>query len=146
MSYPDGWACEVLFLVPGGARQQSTTSVVEDFRSSRNSKCVSAKALALPEAARYLTTLFPPPPAGRDSYGAKADGRPLAPPFYGEVDHLAVKTFVLEMSDALQRANTALRSRRLPVVPQPPSSAGMAAFLRRAQAEMQRQRGAASDG
>ncbi|RPH70593.1 MAG: hypothetical protein EHM78_10700 [Myxococcaceae bacterium] len=142
--YPDGWPCEVLFLVPGGPRQQSTEAVVATFRSSRNAKCVSARALSRPSADAYLKGFLPPPQASTASREPSAAARPGTPLFYGEVDHLAVKTFVLETSAALKQANLALRQRRLPLVPEPASRAGMLAFLKRAQAEMQRRRGSPS--
>ncbi len=144
-SYPDGWPCELLFLVPSGPRQKSTASVVETFRSSRNARCVAAQALALPEAAAYLRNVLPPPHVVRTNPRPLASARPDSSPFYGEVDHLAVKVFVLEMSAALTQANTALRRRHLPSVPEPPSSSGMVAFLKRAQVEMQRRRGSPSN-
>ena len=77
---------------------------------------------------------------GRTQKAMRYRLRPASPPFYGELEHRAVKAFVLEMSAALNQANAALRQSHLSPVPQPPSSAGMAAFLRRAQVEMQRRR------
>jgi hypothetical protein len=139
VSYPDGWSCELLFLVPSGARQQSTASVVATFRSNRNARCVSAQALALLEATTYLSRFLPPLAAERETR-SRAAARPASSRFYDEEDHRAVKTFVFEMSAALNQANTTLRRRQLPAVSEPPSSAGMAAFLKRAQAEMQRRR------
>jgi hypothetical protein len=127
-------------------RQQSTASVVGTFRASRNAKCVSALALALPEAAAYLRRFLPPPAAERSSStGTRVAARTGSLRFYDEVDHRAVKAFVLEMSAALDRANAALRRRHLPPVSEPPSSTGMVAFLKRAQAEMQRRRESAFD-
>lgn len=143
VSHPDGWPCEVLFLVPSEARRASTASVLATFRSGRNGKCVLAQALTLPEAAACLRKLLPPPPAR--SHGFRADTRPALSPFYGELDHRAVKEFVLEMNAALNQANAALRRRHLPPVREPPSSAGMLAFLKRAHAEMQRLRGGRGD-
>ena len=141
VAHPDGWPCELLFVVPTGSRQQSTASVVGTFRASRNARCVSALALALPEAAAYLRKFLPPPAAETSSStGSLVAGRPAPSRFYDEVDHRAVKTFVLEMSAALGQANAALRQRHLPLVSAPPSSAGMVAFLKRAQSEMQRRR------
>jgi hypothetical protein len=144
-AYPDGWPCELLFLVPSGPRQESTASVVETFRSSRNARCVAAQALALQEAAAYLRNVLPPPHVARTNPRPLASARPNSSSFYGEVDHLAVKTFVLEMSAALTQANTALRRGHLPSVPEPPSSSGMVAFLKRAQVEMERRRGSPSN-
>jgi hypothetical protein len=138
VAYSDGWPCEVLFVVPSATRQQSTASVVATFRSSRNARCVSAQALALPEAAAYLRKLLPPLAAASASIGSRVAPRPASSRFYDEVDHRAVKTFVLEMSAALHQANAALRRRHLPLVSKPPSSAEMVSFLKRAQAEMQR--------
>jgi hypothetical protein len=140
LSHPDGWPCEVLFLVPSQVRQESTASVLATFRSGRG-KSVAARAFVLPEAVAHLRSLLPPTPAARPVRNAPADARAPFEPFYGELEHRAVKTFVLEMSAALAEANTALRRRHLPLVPEPPSSAEMAAFLKRAQAEMQRRRG-----
>ena len=140
VAHPDGWPCELLFVVPTGSRQQSTASVLGTFRASRNSRCVSALAFALPEAAAYLRKFLPPPAAGMSSTGSRVAARTASSRFYDEVDHRAVKTFVLEMSAALDQANAALRRRHLPPVSKPPSSAGMLAFLKRAQAEMQRRR------
>jgi hypothetical protein len=144
VNHPDGWPCEILFLVPSAARQESVASVLATFRSSRNGRCVSAQALALPEAVMYVRRLLPPPPTGRTSHLAPPGTQQPSPLFYGEVEHRAVKAFVLEMSAALEHANTALGRRHLPLVPEPPSSAGMLVFLKKAQAEMQRRRGSNS--
>jgi hypothetical protein len=145
-TYPDRWSCEVLLLVPSGPRQRSTASVVAEFRSGRNGKCVSAQALALPEAATYLARLLPPAAAVASSHRRGAAGRQPSSPFYGEPEHRALKTFVLEISAALKQANATLRAEHLPLVPEPASSAGMLALLKKAQTEMQRRRGTTRDG
>ncbi|HTS79436.1 MAG TPA: replication-relaxation family protein [Myxococcaceae bacterium] len=145
LAHPEGWPCELLFVVPTGSRQQSTASVVGAFRASRNARCVAAQALALPEATAYLRQFLRPPAAETSSTGSRVASRPASSRFYGEVDHRAVKTFVLEMSAALQEANAALRRCQLPLVSEPPSGVGMVAFLRRAQAEMLRRRESASN-
>jgi hypothetical protein len=141
VSHPDRWPCEVLFLVPSETRRESTASVLAGFRSSRNGKCVLAQALTLSGAVAHLRTLVPPSAAGGATHGPPADAQVAFAPFYGESEHSAVKTFVLEMSAALNQANMALRRRHLPHVPEPPSRAGMLAFLKRAQVEMQELRG-----
>ena len=64
--------------------------------------------------------------------------------FYGEEEHRAVKDFVVEVTAALAKANGLLRRHALPEVDDPVSTRGMLAFLRKAQAAMQRQRGAAA--
>jgi hypothetical protein len=145
LSHPDGWPCEVLFLVPTQGRQESMASVLATFRSGRGGKSVVARALVLPEAVAHLRKLLPPPPAVGPARSPPADDRAPVAPFYGELEHRAVKAFVLESHAALAEANTALRRRHLPLVPEPPSSAEMAAFLKRAQAEMQRRRGSSSN-
>jgi hypothetical protein len=145
LSHPDGWPCEVLFLVPTQGRQESMASVLATFRSGRGGQSVMAHALVLPEAVAHLSKLLPPAPAAEPARSPPADARAPVDPFYGELEHRAVKTFILEMSAALTQANTALRRRHLPLVPEPPSNAEMVAFLRRAQAEMQRRRGSPSN-
>jgi hypothetical protein len=141
--YPDGWPCEVLFLVPSKARQESTASLLATFRSARGSKSALARALVLPETVAYLRRLLPTSQAAGAPHGTTADVAFV--PFYGEPEHRAVKTFVLEMSAALNQANMALRRRHLPQLSEPPSSAGMRAFLKRAREEMQRRRGSPSN-
>ncbi|HEY3586190.1 MAG TPA: hypothetical protein VGK85_03515, partial [Myxococcaceae bacterium] len=104
----------------------------------------TARALTLPEAVAHVGGLLPPAPAPAKTEAARPRAGERAA-FYGEPKHRAVKAFVLEMSAALNHANLALGRHRLSFVPEPPSRAGMLAFLKRAQAEMQRQRGAPSN-
>ena len=139
--YPDGWPCEVLFLVRSERRRRNTDSAIVAFASVRANARFSARAFLLPEAAAYVKGLLGPErsPSAPPSDAAEK-------PFYGEPEHQAVKDFVLEMSTALAQANAALRRRRLPAVAEPESGRRMADFLRRAQLEMSRRRGADGRG
>jgi hypothetical protein len=133
--YPDGWPCEVLFLIRSERRQRNTDSAIAAFASARANTRFSARAFLLPEAAAYVNGFLGP----ERSPSARSSGAP-SQSFYGEPEHQAVKDFVLEMSAALSQANAALRRRRLPPVAEPESSRRMADFLRRAQMEMTRRR------
>ncbi len=142
--YPDGWPCEVLFLVRSEGRQRATEEALALFLETLAGTRLTARAFTLEQAAAHCASHFPPPgPSQRPLSGsAKAD----AAPFYGEAEHAAVKDFVLQMTAALAEANTRLRASGLLSVPGPVSKAAMLDFLRRAQAEMLRRRASLAVG
>jgi hypothetical protein len=133
--YPDGWPCEVLFLVRTERRQRNTESAVSAFLTNRPEVRFAARAFLLSQAVSHVSGLLgsPKSPPGRSSAAPSQS-------FYGEPEHKAVKEFVLQMSAALGQANAALRRRRLPPVAEPESGRQMVDFLRRAQLEMTRRR------
>jgi Replication-relaxation len=140
--YPDGWPCEVLFLVRTESRQRTTETALRACLETLAGSRLTARALTLDGAVAHCALTMPPPggregpaPAAAASNGAAADA------FYGEHEHGAVKDFVLDMTAALAEANTLLRRHGLCAIPGPASKAPMLDFLRKAQAEMQRRRG-----
>ncbi|MGO9064677.1 MAG: replication-relaxation family protein [Myxococcaceae bacterium] len=137
--YPDGWPCEVLFLVRSESRQRSTEATLAGCLENLPGTRLTAHAFTLEQAAAHCG--LPPPTADRPSTGAPEQPSPSPAPFYGEAEHGAVKDFVLEMTAALAEANARLRHGGLGAVPGPVSKAAMLDFLRRAHAEMQRLRG-----
>jgi len=141
--YPDGWPCEVLFLVRTEARRRSTEDALRACLETLAGTQLRARAATLEEAVAHIRQALPlfqrpagptPPPAPLEA--------PM--PFYGEPEHGAVKDFVLDMTSALAEANALLRRHGLRPIPGPASKAPMLEFLRKAQAEMQRRR--TSDG
>ena len=133
--YPDRWPCDVVFLVRTERRQRNTESAISTFLSSRPELRFAARAFLLSQAVSHVSGLLGSP----KSPAARSSGAPRQS-FYGELEHQAVKDFVLEMSAALSQANAALRRRRLPSVAEPESGRQMVDFLRRAQVEMTRRR------
>ncbi len=69
--------------------------------------------------------------------------RAVSAPFlpFGAEEHRTVNAFVVESTTALAQANDALRRQSTPEVPDPPSTARMLAFLKKAQAALHRARG-----
>ncbi len=138
--YPDGWPCELLFLVRSNSRQRATEAAVQACLAGLAGTRLTAHAFTLEQAVAHCAAHFPPAPA----LGTPTPRGPEAasPPggFYGEAEHGAVKDFVLEMTAALAEANAALRRHGLGGVPGPASKARMLDFLRKAHAEMQRRR------
>jgi hypothetical protein len=130
--YPDGWPCEVVFLTRSPGRQRSTQAVVEAFLASHAGTRLSARALTLEQAVAHCAA------SGATARASTREGGPSS--FYGEGEHRAVKDFVLEVTGALAEADARLRRHGLEGLGQQPSRARMLDFLRKAQAEMQRQR------
>ena len=141
--YPDGWACEVLFLVRSESRRRATSAALTTCLDNLAGTRLSARAFTLEEAIAHCASLLPRPrPAsGPPAPSARTPDVELAPSFYGEPEHGAVKDFVLDMTAALAEANAQLRRHGLEAIPGPASKAPMLDFLRKAQAEMQRRRG-----
>lgn len=141
--YPDGWPCEVLFLVQSESRRRATRAALTTCLESLAGSRLCARACTLEEAVAHCTGFLRRPEAP----AAPPAPSPLAPavgaeaPFYGEREHGAVKDFVLDMTAALAEANTQLRRHGLDAIPGPASKAPMLDFLRKAQTEMQRRRG-----
>ncbi len=133
--YPDGWPCEVLFLVPSEGRQHATEAALAACLEALAGSRLTAHAFTLEQAAAHCAAHLP--------FAGTAPPQPLPAPFYGEAEHGAVRDYVLEMTAALAEANTRLLRHGLHSVPGPISKAGMLDFLRKAQAEMQRLRRAA---
>ncbi len=141
--YPDGWPCEVLFLVQSESRRRATSAVLTACLDNLAGSRLCARAFTLEEAVEHCAGLLrrprasspPPPPSPRASAVASETL------FYGEREHGAVKDFVLDMTAALAEANTELRRHGLNAIPGPASKAPMLEFLRKAHAEMQRRRG-----
>jgi hypothetical protein len=143
--YPDGWPCEVLFLVRTEGRRRATEEALRDCLETLAGTHLRARAVTLGEAVAHCTEALPPldaAEAARPAPPPPPDA--VTPPFYGEHEHGAVKDFVLDMTAALAEANALLRRHGLGPIPGPASKAPMLDFLRKAQAEMQRRR--ARDG
>ncbi|MGO9831296.1 MAG: replication-relaxation family protein [Myxococcaceae bacterium] len=136
--YPDGWPCEVLFLVRSESRRRATEEALARFLETLAGTRLTARAFTLEQAAAHCAFYLPPKGPSQLPRGAPAEAP--AAPFYGEAEHAAVKDFVLQMTAALAEANTRLRGSGLLPVPGPVSKAAMLDFLRRAQAEMLRRR------
>jgi hypothetical protein len=137
--YPDGWPCEVLFLVQSDSRRQATSLAVSACLEGLAGTRLCARALTLREAVAHCAELLPQND-GVAAASLQAPSAGLSPPFYGEPEHAAVKDFVLDMTSALAEANARLRRHSLDVVPGPASKVPMLDFLRKAHAEMQRRR------
>jgi hypothetical protein len=137
--YPDGWRCEVLFLVGSESRRRATSAALAACLDNLAGTRLSASAFTLEEAAGHCLSLLPAPHPGASAV-ARDRNREAPSPFYGECEHGAVKEFVLDMTAALAEANARLRRHGLESVPGPASKAPMLDFLRKAQAEMQRRR------
>jgi hypothetical protein len=140
--YPDGWSCEVLFLVQSESRRQATSVALSACLESLAGTRLCARALTLEQAIAYCAALLPRAKEGAGTARASvaAHSAELPPSFYGEPEHAAVKDFVLDMTAALAEANARLRRHSLEAIPGPVSKAPMLDFLRKAQAEMQRRR------
>jgi hypothetical protein len=139
--YPDGWPCEVLFLVRTESRRRATEAALRACLETLAGTRLTTHAFTLEEAAAHCAN-SPPPPERPDAPQPPPASRGEEPrPFYGEHEHGAVKDFVLDMTAALAEANTLLRQHGLAAIPGPASKAPMLDFLRKAQAEMQRRRG-----
>ena len=139
--YPDGWPCEVLFLVQRESRQRSTTEALAAARTQRGTRVVT-QAFTLQGATEYCRRLFPAveeSPRG-PAFALLSRRGPALQPFYGEAEHRVVNDFVLDMTAALSAANSALRRNGFTGAAEPASKAPMLDFLRKAQAEMHRQR------
>jgi hypothetical protein len=141
--YPDGWPCEVVFLVRSESRRRATSAALTACLENLAGTRLCARAFTLEEAVAHCASLLPRPraPDGPLAHPPRAPEPESAPPFYGEREHGAVKDFVLDMTAALAAANAQLRRHGLEPIPGPASKAPMLDFLRKAQAEMQRRRG-----
>jgi Replication-relaxation len=139
--YADGWPCEVLLLVQTERRQRSTNEAVAALRAQRGTR-VPARAFTLEEAADYCRSTFPRGGASSTRAAVEFSPRRSQAPrqFYGEHEHGAVKGFVVAMTAALAAANSALQRNGFTAVAEPECKAEMLDFLRKAQAEMHRQR------
>ena len=82
---------------------------------SKREVCLGPGARS-PKSGAYLRKLLPPPAAETSSTGSRGAARPASSRFYDEMNHRAVKTFVLEMNATLDQANAALRRQHLPLV------------------------------
>jgi Replication-relaxation len=139
--YPDGWPCEVLFLVQSESRRRATSAALAACLETLAGSRLCARALTLEEAVAHCAGFL-----RRPETPVAPSASPLAPavgseaPFYGEREHSAVKDFVLDMTAALAEANAQLRGHGLAAIPGPASKAPMLDFLRKAQTEMQRRR------
>jgi hypothetical protein len=136
--YPDGWPCEVVFLTRTPERQCTTRAAVEAFLASRAGTRLRARAFTLEQAVAHVGGARAM--AGVASEGLSGTQAPGAACFYGEPEHRAVKDFVLEVTGALREANARLCRHGLPGLAVQPSRARMLDFLRKAHAEMERQR------
>ncbi len=140
--YPDGWPCEVVFLVRTEGRQRATEAALRACLETLAGTRLTARALTLEAATAHCALTLPRPgrPEETCPSPAPASGGAVAEAFYGEHEHGAVKDFVLDMTAALAEANALLRRHGLAPVPGPASKAPMLDFLRKAHAEMQRRR------
>jgi Replication-relaxation len=139
--YPDGWPCEVVFLVRTEGRRDATNAALRACLENLAGTRLTARAFTLEEAAAHCAAAMKQDASKAPA--APAPGVDASPPFYGEREHAAVKDFVLDMTAALAEANLLLRRHGLAAVPGPASKAPMLEFLRKAQAEMRRVRGLA---
>ncbi len=139
--YADGWPCEVLLLVPTERRQRSTNEALAALRAKRGTR-VPARAFTLEEAAEHCRSTFPRrgemPQSAAIEYPPRRSQAPRQ--FYGEPEHGVVKDFVLAMTAALAAANSALQRNGFTAAAEPECKGAMLDFLRKAQAEMHRQR------
>jgi hypothetical protein len=131
--YPDGWAAEVLFLVPTEARGLSTEAAIASVTVTAASHA-TFRVCTLEKALAYLQGLLPAPPE-LPALRPAADA-----PLFGPEEHRTVNAFVVESTRALAQANAALRRHGAPEVAGPPSTARMLAFLKKAQAAVHRGR------
>jgi hypothetical protein len=95
--YPDGWAAEVLFLVPTEGRRMSTEAALARVAGSAASPvtfrlCTQEKALA------YVQGLLPPHPE------TATETPTLQTPLLGLEAHRTVNAFVVESTSALAEA------------------------------------------
>jgi len=139
--YPDGWPCDVLFLVQKARRQAATSQALATAREKHGTR-VPARAFTLQEMVAYCGALFPSPSRSlpREATAFTARCGPAPGQFYGEREHRTVNDFILEMTAALTTANSALRRNGFTPVAEPSSKAAMLDFLRKAQVELHRQR------
>jgi hypothetical protein len=124
--YPDGWAAEVLLLVPTEGRRASTEAALARAAASAASRvtlrvCTQEKALA------YVQGLLPPAPE------VHALPQRSEVPLFGYEEQRTVNAFVVESAAALAQANMALRRHGAVEVVSPPSTARMLALLWRTQ-------------
>jgi hypothetical protein len=117
--YPDGWAAEVLFLVPTEGRRVSTEAALTRVASAASR--VSFRVCTTEKALAYVRGLLPESPEA---------AAPWAVPF-GVNEHRTFNAFVVDSTKALAQANAALRRLGAPEVAFPPSMAQMAAVLNR---------------
>jgi hypothetical protein len=123
--YPDGWAAEVLFLVPTDGRRVSTEAALATVASAASR--VTFRVCTLEEALAYVQGLLPAPPDATAPRPA-----PTSLPFSPE-EHRTLNAFVVESTAALAQANMALRRHGAVEVVSPPSTARMLALLWRTQ-------------
>jgi hypothetical protein len=113
--YPDGWAAEVLFLVPTEGRRASSEAALSSVASTKG----MFRVCTLEKALEYLQGLLPASPDG---------AAPAAVPF-GHDEHGLVNAFVVESTRALIEANAALRGAGVAEVAHPASTARMLQLL-----------------
>jgi hypothetical protein len=122
--YPDGWAAEVLFLVPTEGRRMSTEAAFASVAASAASR-VRFRVRTLDQAVVHLQGLLPGAP----------DAPTPAPtpdaPLFGAEDHRTVNAFVVESTTALAQANAILRSHGFKEIAAPTSADGMLRLLRK---------------
>jgi hypothetical protein len=125
--YPDGWATEVLFLVPTEGRRASTEAALAGVANGAASR-LTFRVCTLEKAVAYVQGLLPPTPE-LPTLVLATDA-----PLFGPEEHRTVNDFGVESTTALAQANAALRRHGAAEVLVPPSTAQMLAFLKRAQA------------
>ena len=127
--YPDGWAAEVLFLVPTDGRRLSTEAALASAVSTSHGR-VTVRVFTLEKALAYVQDLLPPLKTPEPAPAPDA-------PLFGADEHRTINAFVVESTTALALANAALRQHGVPEVAGPPSTARMLAFLKRAHRVLQ---------
>jgi Replication-relaxation len=136
--YPDGWPAEVLFLVPTEARRLATEAALAKVLVAPD-KRFAFHPRTLEGALAHVWALLPLPP----EHGVPPIS---ADHLYGPEEHRTVSAFVVELTEALVRANALLRRHAEAEVPDAPSTARMLAFLRKAQAAMHEDHGPGASG
>lgn len=124
--YPDGWPAEVVFLVHSDARRASTEAALAPVVASAACPRVTFRVFTLEKALVYVQGLLPAPPESTAPF-------PTTSIRYSSDEHRTVNAFVVESTTALAKANAALRRAGAPEVPDPPSTARMLGFLKKAQ-------------
>ena len=127
--YSDGWPAEVVFVVHSESRRTSTEAALAPFASAASPR-VTFRVFTLEKALAYVQGLLPAPPKAADSAAPTAQAASLR---FGTEEHRTVNAFVVESTTALAQANAALRRHGGPEVPDPPSTARMLGFLKKAQ-------------
>ncbi|HEY3585554.1 MAG TPA: hypothetical protein VGK85_00310, partial [Myxococcaceae bacterium] len=123
--YPDGWAAEVLFLVPTEGRRASTEAALARVASAASR--VTFRVFTREKALAYVQGLLPAAPE-RQALVSIARA-----PAFGPEEQRILNAFVVESTAALAQANAALRRAGLPEVAESSSTTRMLAVLRKAQ-------------